>query len=212
MCNSKSKTMGWLLGLMVLALFAFTSQVAYGQAGVGVTLTLNSVTDAHLHVGTAYNGAFTITSTDSTPVSETVTNPGNTLVLVPACKVQLSVGACPSGDAEAGVIKVLSVTTTATSCVNSSNAQITFAVTDNGDGTFNLQASDTIFLATFGSRCAGTFAFDVVTLPSVDSRLTGSELNTDASLGGVSGSPILVMDANGATSQGAGQTFDQYDD
>lgn len=39
MCNSKTKTMRWLLGLSVLAVIVGMGQVAYGQAGVGGSTT-----------------------------------------------------------------------------------------------------------------------------------------------------------------------------
>ena len=202
MCKSKSKIMRWLLGLMVLAVIAGTSQVAYGQAGVGVALNLDG--GLNLSKGMTSTGSFTMTNTSApTAVSESMTNPF--LVMFPACKNQLFGSPCSAPDV--GVITINSATSTAGACLT---AGITWTVSaDATPGGFDLTPSGTITLTHTGAAtdiCTVTFGFTVNTIPTTDSRpATPSVLDSDSSVG-----PVIVLGTDASSAAATGTSHNAF--
>lgn len=203
-CKKFTTTRWLLLGVLLLAVIAFTGQTAYGAvcAGTEIVSASGGLTlgqPGGIHAGVSYtSGQSVITNTSTCDGSGENVTMGGTVILVPACTV-VPLAGTTCGSPDNGVITITSATSAINACGGNA-AVINWTVT-GGPGTFTLtDPNGNVPLAAFG-QCVINFSYTVNTLPTVDAKpVTGSVLDT-----GGSAAASVVADS-GDSAGGVGTT------
>lgn len=160
MCRSKSTRMRWLLGLSVLAVIATTGQMAYGQSGVGLSITPG-------YTSPVVVGQTLIPAILAIQNSSFGTGPATVLGITmdTVCGSNQSV---PCASLEPGVI-TFSATGTGVSSINPANTSCVGTWTISvvgGVATFTSPSAPLVLATATPEKCTISFTMSVLTAPT----------------------------------------------